>query len=358
MKKFGKVISIIMALVLILALSACGGESGTTQSSSAPSQNSSDSESQTAGSESESSEDDSDEVVGKLIGINQYGEHPSLDNCREGFLQGLADAGLEEGKDFTVKVQTAGFDDNIAMQIAQSYSAMDADLMCAIATPSATACYAAAEDKDIPVIFTAISDPEQANLTDGNITGTSDKLPVDAQLDLIRKLQPEAKTIGIVYTTSEPNSVSTIAEYQAKAADYGFTIEAVGITAQAEVTLAVDTLINKGVDCFSNLTDNTVVGVLGSILEKTNEAGIPVYGSEIEQVKSGCVASAGIDYYELGRRTGAMAAKILIGEAAADEIPYETITDYEIYINSEALKEMSIALSDDIAADAIEAAEE
>ena len=284
-----------------------------------------------------------------VIGISQYGEHGSLDNCREGFLQGLADAGLVEGEDFTVDYQNAGFDDNIATQIGQSFSANNVAMMCAIATPSATACYAAAEDKDIPVIFTAISDPEQAGLTSGNVTGTSDKLPVDAQLQLIRALQPEARTIGIVYTTSEPNSVSTIADYQDKAASYGFTIEAVGVTAQAEVTQAVDTLIGKKVDCFSNLTDNNVVGVLSSILEKTNEADIPVYGSEIEQVKLGCVASAGIDYVALGRQTGMMAAKVLTGEKKASEIPYETISEFNNYVNEAALEEMGLSIPAELA---------
>ena len=292
-----------------------------------------------------------------VIGINQYGEHASLDNCREGFLMGLEDAVLIEGKDFTTDYQNAGFDDGIAGQIAQSFSSKNVALMCAIATPSATACYAAAEDKDIPVIFNAISDPEQANLTEGNITGISDKLPVDAQLMLIRALQPEAKTIGIIYTTSEPNSVSTIADYEAKAGDYGFTIESVGVSAQAEVTQAADTLISKGVDCFSNLTDNNVVGVLSSILEKTNEAGIPVYGREIEQVKLGCAASAGIDYIELGRMAGKMAAKVLKGEAKASEMPYETVSEYSTYINSDVIADMKITVPEDIAAKAIECAE-
>ena len=246
-----------------------------------------------------------------VIGISQYAEHPSLDNCREGFLQGLKDAGLTEGTDYTTEYQNAGADDAIATQIAQSYASKNVSMMCAIATPAATSCYAAAEEKGIPVVFTAITDPVEAKLDSGNVTGTSDKLPVTAQLDLIRKMQPEAKTIGIIYTTSEPNSVSAIREYEANAADYGFTIETVGITSQAEVTQAADSLISKKVDCFSNLTDNTVVDVLASILEKTNAAGIPVYGSEVEQVKIGCVASAGIDYFKLGQQTGAMAAKIL-----------------------------------------------
>lgn len=290
------------------------------------------------------------------IGINQYGEHASLDNCREGFLLGLADAGLAEGVDFNIDYQNAGFDNAIATQIAQNFSATNVALMCAIATPSATACYAAAEDKDIPVIFTAITDPVEAKLDSGNITGTSDKLPVDAQLDLIRRLQPDADTIGIIYTTSEPNSVSAIAEYQTKGPEFGFAIEAVGVTAQSEVTQAADTLISKGVDCFSNLTDNNVVGVLSSILEKTDEAGIPVYGSEVEQVKLGCVAAAGIDYVQLGRQTGMMAAKILTGEMSAYDMAYETIFEYGIYVNSEAIANMGITVPDEIAAKAIESA--
>ena len=289
------------------------------------------------------------------IGIAQYGEHASLDNCREGFLQGLTDAGLTEGTDYEIVYQNAGFDDAIATQIAQGFSAQNVAIMCAIATPCATACFAAAEDKDIPVIFTAITDPVQAHLDEGNITGTSDKLPVEAQLDLIRKLQPEAKTIGILYTTSEPNSVSAIAEYKEKAGDYGFEIVDIGVTAQSEVTQATDTLIGKKVDCISNLTDNNVVGVLPSILEKTDEAGIPVYGSEVEQVKLGCVASAGIDYFELGRQTGAMAAKVLTGEASAYDMDYETISEYGIYVNYDALTAKGIELPADVAEKAIDA---
>ena len=284
-----------------------------------------------------------------VIGISQYGEHPSLDNCREGFLMGLADAGLTEGVDFTVDYQNAGFDNSIATQIAQSFSANNVALMCAIATPSATACYAAAEDKDIPVVFTAITDPVEAKLDSGNITGTSDKLPVEAQLDLIRALQPEAKTIGIVYTVSEPNSVSAIAEYEAKCGDYGFEVKPIGVTAQSEVTQAIDTLLGEQVDCFSNLTDNNVVGVLGSILEKTNEAKIPVYGSEIEQMKKGCAAGAGLDYVQLGIQTGKMAAKVLTGEATCQDMPYEVIENYATYINSKSLEQLGITLPDDVA---------
>lgn len=338
MKKF---VSAAMALTLSLSLAACGARTETPSTASAPA----------ASSAAQSGE------PAKLlkIGISQFGEHASLDNCREGFLQGLTAAGLVEGADYEVIIQNASFDGGIATQIGQTFSAENVDLMVGIATPSATACYAAAEDKNIPVIFTAITDPVEAKLDSGNVTGTSDKLPVEAQLDLIRTLQPGAKTIGIIYTTSEPNSVSAIAEYEEKGPAYGFTIETVGITAQAEVTQAVDTLLSRGIDCMSNLTDNTVVGVLASTLEKTDAAGVPVYGSEVEQVKIGCVAAAGIDYIQLGIQTGQMAARVLRGEATCEEIPYETISEYGIYVNSDALNAMGIELPADIAAKAIEA---
>ena len=317
MKTLKKLLCGALSLTMVLSLAACGGDAA------------------------------SGEVP--VIGICQYGQHGSLDNCREGVLQGLEEAGLVEGTDYTIDYQNASFDDNMAIQIAQAFSAEDAALMVGIATPAATACYAAAEDKDIPVVFTAITDPVGAKLDSGNITGTSDVLPVQGQLELIRAIQPEADTIGIVYTTSEANSVYSIGVYEELAADYGFTIEAIGVTAQSEVTQAVDTLISQGVDCISNLTDNNVVGVLGSILEKTNEVGIPVYGSEIEQVELGCVAGAGLDYVQLGIQTGKMAAQILTGEATCADLPYETIENYGLYVNSSALTEMGLTLPDDVA---------
>lgn len=325
MKTLKKLLCGALSLTMVLSLAACGGDAA------------------------------SGEVP--VIGICQYGQHGSLDNCREGFLQGLEEAGLVEGTDYTIDYQNASFDDNMAIQIAQAFSAEDAALMVGIATPAATACYAAAEDKDIPVVFTAITDPVGAKLDSGNITGTSDVLPVQGQLELIRAIQPEAKTIGIVYTTSEANSVYSIGVYEELAADYGFTIEAIGVTAQSEVTQAVDTLISQGVDCLSNLTDNNVVGVLGSILEKTNEAGIPVYGSEIEQMELGCVAGAGLDYVQLGIQTGKMAAQILTGEATCADLPYETIENYGLYVNSNALAAMGLTLPEDVAQNAEEVGE-
>ena len=204
-------------------------------------------------------------------------------------------------------------------------------------------------DKEIPVIYTAVTDPLAAELADeegnpvGEITGTSDKLPIQQQLEMIRTMLPEAETIGILYTTSEANSESAIKEYEALAKEYDFTIETAGITATADIPLATQGLLEK-VDCITNLTDNTVVSSLPAILEMANEAKIPVFGSEIEQVKIGCLAAEGLDYVELGRQTGKMAAQVLKGEKKASELPYETIEEASLYINEKAAENLGIEI--------------
>ena len=150
-----KLSALALALAMTASLAACGG-----------------------GSDDASGDGGDGEAVKYLIGISQYGQHGSLDNCREGFLQGLEQAGLVEGTDFEVDYQNANFDDNQTAQIGQTFSAENVDLMVGIATNAAVACFNAAEDKDIPVVFTAITDPVGAKLDSGNITGTSDVLPV------------------------------------------------------------------------------------------------------------------------------------------------------------------------------------
>lgn len=293
------------------------------------------------------------------IGISQFAEHGSLDNCREGFLEGLKEEGLEEGKNLTVKVNNADSDMGTASQIAQSFVGDGVDLICAIATPSAQAAYNAAMEKGIPVIYTAVTSPESAELAGedkmpvGQVTGTSDRLPVEAQLKMIRELLPEAKTIGILYTTSEANSVYSIEQYEELAGDYGFTLETAGITSTSELSLAAEELLGK-VDCLTNLTDNTVVSALPTILDMANEKNIPVFGSEIEQVKLGCVAAEGLDYIELGKETGRMAAKVLKGEAEASELAYEEISDSNLYINQEAAENLGLEIPSSMTERAVE----
>ena len=281
MKKF---LSIITSAILVASLAGCGGATNSADGSNTVNK---------------------DNIT---IGIAQFAEHPSLENCREGFIQGLAEAGYKEGENLTIDYKNAEADMSIANQVAQSMASGKNDLICAIATPMAQAVYNAAQPKNIPVVYTAVTDPVAAQLAKedgtgvGKITGTSDKLAVDAQLKMIREFLPDAKKI----------------------------------------------------DCISNLTDNTVVSSLPTLLDAAKKAGIPVFGSEIEQVKNGCVATEGLDYVALGKQTGEMAAKVLAGEDPQN-IPFETISEYSLYINSAALKELNMECPADLASSAIEA---
>lgn len=293
------------------------------------------------------------------IGIGQFAEHGSLDNCRTGFIEGLAEAGIVEGENLTIDYQNAQADMGITQQIAAQFASSGVDMMVGIATPMAQACYNAAAGS-IPTIFTAVTDPVAAGFVTadgaaaGEVTGTSDALPIEAQLKTIRAMLPDATKIGILYTTSEVNSVSAIEIYKQLAPNYGFEIVESGVSTSADIPLALDALLTK-VDCLTNLTDNTVVSALALVLDKANAAGKPVFGSEIEQVKLGCIAAEGLDYIALGKQTGLMAAKVLKGEAKASELPYEIITEPGLYINSKVLEQFGVTLSDELAARAIEA---
>ena len=292
------------------------------------------------------------------IGIGQFAQHGSLDNCYQGFLAGLAEAGIVEGENLKVDYQNAQADMGIAQQIAAQFAAGRVDMMVGIATPMAQACYNAASGA-MPTIFTAVTDPIAAGFVNadgaaaGEVTGTSDALPIKAQLETIRAMLPEAKKVGILYTTSEVNSISAIEIYKQLAPQYGFEIVESGISTIADIPLALDMLLSK-VDCLTNLTDNTVVSALALMLDKANAAGKPVFGSEIEQVKLGCIAAEGLDYIALGRQTGLMAAKVLKGEAKASEIAYEIITEPGLYVNAAVLEKFGVTLSDELAARANE----
>ena len=332
MKK--RVLAVILGAVMTMSLAACGSfDAGKTSSN-----------------EGEKS---------YTIGISQFAEHGSLDNCREGFLEGLKEEGIEEGKNLTVEVKNAAADQGTAKQISDGFVSDKVDLVCAIATPSAQAAYNSAMNSDIPVVYTAVTDPVAAKLAKedgtpaGNVTGTSDELPIKAQLEMIREMLLDAKNIGILYTTSEANSVSALAKYKELAGDYGFTIVDKGIAQTADISLATDELLAE-VDCLTNLTDNTVVASLATILDKANKQNIPVFGSEIEQVKIGCLAAEGLDYVALGKQTGKMAAEILKGEKKASEMNFETIIEPGFYVNEKVAENLGVTVPQDLADEAVE----
>ncbi len=352
MKKSVKVMAVAAAAVMALAgCSSKSAETTTADTTAAATEAAAETETETETTENAGVELADGEYT---VGIGQFAEHGSLDNCRTGFLQGLADEGIVEGENLTVLYENAQADGGTASQIMNNFLSKKADLICAIATPIAQSAYSAAKDSGIPVIYTAVTDPVLAELANedgtpvGEITGTSDKLPVESQLKMIRTMLPEAKTIGIMYSTSEINSVSAIEEYKKAAPEYGFEIVESGISSTADIPLAADALVEK-VDCINNLTDNTVVSSLPVILDKAAKKNIPVFGSEIEQVKIGCLAAVGLDYVSLGEQTGKMAAKVLKGEKKASEMNFEVIEEAAFYGNNKVAENLGITIPAELA---------
>jgi len=284
------------------------------------------------------------------IGVIQYATHPSLDNCYNGFKAGLEEAGFKDGDNITIDFQNAQGDNANGDLIAKNMVSKKYDMLMGIATPAAMSAYSAAKSTDIPVVFTAVSDAVAAGIVKSNnkpgvnCTGSSDVLPLEQQIKMIRAFLPNAKKIGILYTTSEPNSVSQLAQFKALAPKYGFEIVDVGVTNASEVAAAAASAVSKGVDCINNFTDNNVVDNLSSVLQAADKAKIPVFGSEEEQVKNGCLASQSIDYVALGKETGKMAAKILKGEAKASETPVFMVKDCTPVYNKAVMEKLGLTL--------------
>lgn len=358
MKK--KILGVLLSAAMVSGILAGCGSQNTETNATTEATAATNTESSAISEEAGESAADTQSAEGSYtIGISQFAEHGSLDNCKEGFLEGLKEAGFIEGENLEVIFSNSQADTGTASTIADNYVSKKVDLICAIATPSAMSAYNSTMNTEIPVIYTAVSDPIGAGLANedgssvGNISGTADELPVKEQLEMIRTLMPDAKKIGILYTTSEANSVSTIETYKKLAAEYDFEIVETGINTIADVELAAKDMVTK-VDCITNLTDNTVVSALQTVLAAANAQRIPVFGSEVEQVKNGCLAAMGIDYVELGKQTGAMAAKILKGEAAASELNYETCEGASLYINEAAASQLNFEIDEAYASGADE----
>ena len=282
----------------------------------------------------------------KTIGIIQFGTHESLNDCYNGMIQGLKNELKDEFDNYQIDKQNSNFDASSSAAQANAFVTKQASIIGAIATPSAMAAASAAKGT-IPVIYCAVSDPEAAGLTKlDNVTGSSDLLDFDSQLELIKAFIPTVSKIGVMYTLGEANSISQVETLYAKAKALNIEIVRQTITNASEIPTTTDTLLNKNIDCITNLTDNTVVGALDIILTKTNAKNIPVFGSEIDQVKGGCLASASLDYVALGEKTGTIMAKVLKGEAkASNDIAIKIDDSFNCYSAKVATK-LGITLPD------------
>ncbi|TBT86637.1 ABC transporter substrate-binding protein [Propioniciclava sinopodophylli] len=279
------------------------------------------------------------------IGISQYVSHASLDAARDGFKEALADAGLK----VTYDEKNAQTDAATNTTIATTFASADLDLVLAIATPSAQA--AAQAIADTPVLFTAVTDPVAAKLVasadapGANVTGTSDMNPVAEQIALIKKLKPEARTVGIIYSSGEVNSEVQVAAAKEAAAKEGLEVVERTITTTAEVQQAANAL---EVDAIYVPTDNNVVSALESVVQVAETKQIPLVVGEGDSVAKGGIITYGLDYTKLGYQTGEMAIKVLKGEAQPATMPVETLKDLKVYVNKAAAERMGITVPADL----------
>lgn len=262
------------------------------------------------------------------LAISQIVEHPALDVTRQGILDELAARGFsEEAKTLDIVYDNAQGDPTIALQIAQKFASGRPAAIVALGTTAAQAC--ASQAGDIPVVFSSVTNPEEAGLTAKNIVGVSNWVPLEAQLEMIQKLMPKRKQLGVIYNPGEANSVWILNELKAIAPKYGIEI----IASPADKTANVDEaalafIYSVGAIYVSN--DNTALSAFSNIVGRANEVKIPVFVSDTDIVDQGALAAMGPSQYEVGRQTGAMVANILEGKAVSPKVEYPKKTELVI----------------------------
>jgi putative ABC transport system substrate-binding protein len=285
----------------------------------------------------------------KTIAITQIVGHPSLDKVRQGVLDELAANGYQDGKSTKIIFENAQGNIVVATQIAKHFVAEHADVIVAIATPSAQAAVNATKNTNIPVVFATITDPIQAKLVTnlqhpgGNVTGTRNITAVEKQLAQIKQLMPQIKTIGIVLNYGEANSVQLLKTITHTAASQQITIKPAATPSSAEVQTATQSLMGQ-VDAILLLQDNTVASALPAVLKIAQKNKTPVFSTFIDGVKAGALAGVAHDEYAIGKKTGNMVVQILRGKKAGD-IPVADPTDVETAININTAKRLGVDIN-------------
>ncbi|MGD6966001.1 ABC transporter substrate-binding protein [Rossellomorea vietnamensis] len=280
------------------------------------------------------------------IGVSQIVEHPSLDAAYEGFKKALEENGYKEGDNVEFDLQIAQGEQSNAQSIANNFVGDKVDLIFANSTPSALSALNAT--KDIPIVFTSVTDPVGAGLVEAfdkpgdNITGTSDTHPeaISKTINFITE-EVGAKNIGVIYNSGEQNSEVQVKEVEKLAKENGAEITEVSVSTSAEVKQAAESLVGR-VDAIYVPTDNTVVSALESVISVANDKDIPLFVGELDSMKRGAVAASGFSYSDLGYETGLMAVKILNGDNEPSEINIEYPQSFQLMINKEAAEEQGV----------------
>ena len=324
-----RILGIVVAMLLGTSLMACGSKADNANSS----------ESKTEASSEASAN-------AKKVGILQYVQHPALDKANEGFVAALTEAGV----DVAIEQQNAGGEQSAAQTIANKLVNDKKDLILAIATPAAQA--VAGVTSDIPVVITAVTDPAASGLVEsndapgGNVTGSSDLTPVADQIELLTKLLPKAKNIGILYCTAEANSKLQADMAMEALKENGLNGVEYTVSSSNEIQTVVESMVGK-VDAIYVPTDNVIAAGMTTVaMIATTEHKIPIIGAEAAHVENGALATYGIDYFEVGKLAGEQAVEILNGKSPADiPIAYLPKDRCKLTINEEVASELGIDTS-------------
>ncbi len=280
------------------------------------------------------------------VGVTAIVEHPALDAARDGIKDTLAAEGFKDGDNINFIYQSAQGAPATAAQIARQFVGDGVSVIVPISTPSAQAAVAAT--KDIPIVFTAVTDPLAAELVPslkapgGNVTGISDMSPIADHVALIKEITPNVKTIGVLFNPGEANSVSLVNRLKEVAAPAGLDIVEAPVTKSAEVQAAARGLVGK-VDAMYVPTDNTVVSALEAAIAVANENKIPFYTGDTDSVERGALASIGFNYYDVGVETGKVVARVLNGEKPGDiDVAFASGTN--LFVNKKAAEKMGVTI--------------
>ena len=275
------------------------------------------------------------------IGITQIVAHPALDSAREGFKAAFKEAGIDA--DFDEK--NANGEAATANLIANSFVSSKVDLIYSIATSTAQA--AAQSTNTIPVVFSAITDPESAGILKNNVTGVSDRVDIKQQLQLLLKLDSKIKKVGVIYNSSEQNSKVQVDDLKAAAKELGVEVVEKSVIQASEIPQAADALTRES-DAIYLPTDNLVASVVNLLTDKATAAKKIVFGAESAHVKGGALITQGIDYYEMGKQAGKIAIDIVKNGKKPSEIKYQRMSLNDIVVNGKTMAALGITLPEDI----------
>ncbi|MAF05735.1 MULTISPECIES: ABC transporter substrate-binding protein [Herbaspirillum] len=290
----------------------------------------------------------------KSVAVTAIVEHPALDAVRDGVKDELKEEGFEAGKNLKWEYQSAQGNTGTAAQIARKFVGDKPDVIVAIATPSAQALVSAT--KSIPVVYSGVTDPVAAQLVKDwkasgtNVTGVSDLLELDKQIDLIKRVVPNAKRVGMVYNPGEANSAVVVKALKELLAKSNMTLVEAAAPRSVDVGSAAKSLIGK-VDVIYTNTDNNVVSAYEALVKVGNDAKIPLVASDTDSVKRGAIAALGVNYYDLGRQTGKVVGRILKGEKPGD-IASATSSKLELFVNTAAAQKQGVTLSPELVSSA------